>query len=145
MIADACKAAGITVEDAGTPDFASAQLRDGAVDAVLGGPGGAPGPAGSLDGIAAVGGLRSGSGFNIGQFRNGRYDSITDQLAGDDNSTTQLNLLTEAENLLWTQLPSIPLFATPRTIAFAGGLDNGIPGPTRAGSGWNMDQWVLQR
>lgn len=145
MIADACRAAGITVEDASTPDFTPAQLRDGAVDAVLGGPGGAPGPAGSLDGIAAIGGLRSGSGLNIGQFRNGRYDSITDQLAAENDSTAQLNLLTEAENLLWAQLPSIPLFATPRTIAFAGGLDNGIAGPTRAGSGWNMDQWVLQR
>ncbi|MFD4401720.1 ABC transporter substrate-binding protein [Nocardia sp. NPDC058499] len=145
MIADACKAAGITVEDASTPDFTPARLREGAVDAVLGGPGGAQGPAGSLDGIAAIGGLRSGSGLNIGQFRNGRFDSITDQLAAEDNSTTQLNLLTEAENLLWAQLPSVPLFATPRTIAFSGGLDNGIAGPTRAGSGWNMDQWVLQR
>ncbi|MEU1980395.1 ABC transporter substrate-binding protein [Nocardia sp. NPDC019395] len=145
MIADSCKAAGISVEDAGTPDFTPVRLREGAVDAVLGGPGGAPGPAGSLDGIAAIGGLRSGSGLNIGQFRNGRFDGITDQLAGEDNSTNQLNLLTEAENLLWAQLPSVPLFATPRTIAFAGGLQNAIAGPTRAGSGWNMDRWVLQR
>lgn len=145
MIADACKAAGITVQDAGTPDFGPAQLRDGAVDAVLGGPGGAPGPAGSLDGIAAIGGLRSGNGLNFGQFRNGRFDSITDQLAAETDSTNQLHLMTEAENLLWAQLPSVPLFATPRTIAFAGGLRNGIAGPTRAGSGWNMDQWVLER
>ncbi|MFI5716978.1 ABC transporter substrate-binding protein [Nocardia sp. NPDC051750] len=145
MIADTCKAAGITVQDTSTPDFTPAQLRDGAVDAVLGGPGGAPGPAGSLDGIAAIDGLRSGSGLNAGQFHNSRYDSITDQLAAEDNSTNQLNLLTEAENLLWAQLPSVPLFATPRTIAFAGGLRNAIAGPTRAGSGWNMDQWVLER
>ncbi|NUP29073.1 MAG: peptide-binding protein, partial [Nocardia sp.] len=145
MIADSCKQAGITVEDASTPDFGSAQLAGGAVDAILGGPGGLPGPAGSLDGSAAVGGLRSGSGLNAGRFRNGRYDAITDQLAADDNSTDQLNLLTEAENLLWAQLPSVPLFATPRTIAFAGGLQNAVAGPTRAGSGWNMDQWVLQR
>ncbi|WP_063126531.1 ABC transporter substrate-binding protein [Nocardia fusca] len=145
MIADSCRQAGITVEDAGTPDFGAAQLAGGAVDAVLGGPGGLPGPAGSLDGIAAVSGLRSGSGLNVGQFRNGRYDAITDQLAADENSTDQLNLLAEAENLLWAQLPSVPLFATPRTIAFGGGLQNAVAGPTRAGSGWNMDQWVLQR
>ncbi|MEU4315396.1 ABC transporter substrate-binding protein [Nocardia sp. NPDC024068] len=145
MIADACRGAGITVQDASTPDFTPAQLAGGAVDAVLGGPGGAPGPAGSLDGREDIGGLRSGSGLNIGQFRNGRYDAITDQLAGDDDSTDQLNLLTEAENLLWAQLPSVPLFATPRTIAFGGGLEHAIPGPSRAGSGWNMDQWVLQR
>jgi peptide/nickel transport system substrate-binding protein len=145
MIADSCRQAGITVEDAGTPDFGTAQLAGGAVDAILGGPGGLPGPAGSLDGIVAVSGLRSGGGLNAGQFRNGRYDAITDRLAADDNSADQLNLLAEAENLLWAQLPSVPLFATPRTIAFGGGLQNAVAGPTRAGSGWNMDKWVLQR
>ena len=83
--------------------------------------------------------------LNFGRFGNGRYDSITDQLAGDDNSTATLNLRTEAENLLWAEMPSIPLFVTPRTIAFGNGLQNGIAGPTQAGTGWNMDRWVLKR
>ncbi|MGO4612875.1 ABC transporter substrate-binding protein [Nocardia sp. 2YAB30] len=145
MIADACKPAGITVVDAGSPDFTPAQLTEGKVDAVLGGTASAFGPAGSIVGVAATSALRTGSGLNVGRFGNGRYDAITDQLAADDNSTTQLNLLTEAENLLWAELPSIPLFATPRTIAFGRGLRNGIAGPTQAGSGWNMDRWVLER
>lgn len=95
--------------------------------------------------MAATSALRTGSGLNFGRFGNGRYDAITDQLAADDNSTTRLNLLTEAESLLWAQLPSIPLFATPRTIAFGSGLQNGIAAPTQAGTGWNMDRWVLKR
>jgi peptide/nickel transport system substrate-binding protein len=89
--------------------------------------------------------LRTGSGLNFGRFGNGRYDAITDQLAADDNSTTTLNLLTEAENLLWSEMPSVPLFANPRTIAFGNGLQNGIAGPTQGGTGWNMDRWVLKR
>lgn len=145
MIADACKPAGITVVDAGAPDFTPAQLTEGKVDAVLGSTASAPGPAGSMGGVAATSALRTGSGLNVGRFGNGRYDAITDQLAADDNSTTQLNLLTDAENLLWAELPSIPLFATPRLIAFGTGLRNGIAGPTQAGSGWNMDRWVLER
>ncbi|WP_327119217.1 ABC transporter substrate-binding protein [Nocardia sp. NBC_01730] len=145
MIADACKSAGITVVDAGSPDFTPAQLAEGKVDAVLGSTGSVPGPAGSIVGVVATSALRTGSGLNFGRFGNGRYDAITDQLAADDNSTTQLNLLTDAENLLWSELPSIPLFATPRTIAFGTGLRNGIAGPTQAGSGWNMDRWVLER
>ncbi|MFC6012481.1 ABC transporter substrate-binding protein [Nocardia lasii] len=145
MIAESCRGAGITVLDAGAPDFSPVRLPEGAVDAVLAGTGAAPGPAGSSAGVAAFAALRPGSGLDFGGFANGRYDAITDQLAGEANSTTTLNLLTEAENLLWAQVPSIPLFATPRTIAFGHGMQNGIAGPTQAGTGWNMDRWVLQR
>ncbi|MEV6323382.1 ABC transporter substrate-binding protein [Nocardia sp. NPDC051787] len=145
MIADACKPAGITVVDAGAPDFTPARLTEGKVDAVLGGTAAAPGPAGSIEGVAATSALRTGNGLNVGRFGNGRYDAITEQLAADNNSAAQLNLLTEAENLLWAELPSIPLFATPRTIAFGKGLRNGIAAPTQVGSGWNMDRWVLER
>ncbi len=145
MIADACKAAGVTVVDAGAADFTSAQLGAGKVDAVLGGTAAAVGPAGSLPGIEATAALRTGQGVNFGRFGNGRYDAIADQLAADDNSVTVLNLDTEAENLLWNEMPSIPLFNTPRTVAFGKGLENGVASPTKAGAGWNMDRWVLRR
>ncbi|MFI2560204.1 ABC transporter substrate-binding protein [Nocardia farcinica] len=144
-IAESCKAAGITVVDAGAPDFRPNQLSDGAVDAILASTGATPGPAGSLTGTVAAAALRTGNGLDFGRFGNGRYDAITDQLAADDDSATQLNLLTEAENLLWSEMPSIPLFATPRTIAFGNGLHNGVAGPTQGGTGWNMDRWVLRR
>ncbi|MFC4373567.1 ABC transporter substrate-binding protein [Nocardia halotolerans] len=145
MIAESCRGAGITVVDAGTPDFTPAQLTQGAVDAALGGTAAVPGPAGSATGVPAFAALRAGNGLDAGGFGNGRYDAITDQLAGETDSTATLNLLTEAENLLWAQVPSIPLFATPRVIAFGNGMQNGIAGPTQAGTGWNMDRWVLQR
>ncbi|MBL1076728.1 peptide-binding protein [Nocardia sp. 2] len=145
MIAEACKPAGITVVDAGTPDFAPSQLTEGKVDAMLVGTAGMPGPSGSLTGTDATAALKTGQGLNFNRFGNGRYDAIADQLAAEDNSTTVLNLLTEQENLLWSEMPSIPLFATPRTIAFGDGMENGIASPTRAGAGWNMDRWVLKR
>ncbi|WP_245717288.1 ABC transporter substrate-binding protein [Nocardia jejuensis] len=145
MIADACKASGITVVDAGTPDFVPTQLGEGKVDAVLGGSAAFPGPSGSLTATDAIAALRTGQGLNFNRFGNGRYDAISDQLAAEDNSTTVLNLLTEQENLLWSEMPSIPLFAGPRTIAFGDGMENGIPSPTKAGAGWNMDRWVLTR
>lgn len=145
MIAESCKSAGITVVDASSPDFTPNNVTEGKVDAVLGGTAAASGPSGSSTGVAATSALRTGSGLNFGRFGNGRYDAITDQLAADDDSATKLKLLTEAEELLWSQMPSIPLFATPRTIAFGAGLQNGIAGPTQAGTGWNMDRWVLTR
>ncbi|MFC9896511.1 ABC transporter substrate-binding protein [Nocardia sp. NPDC127579] len=145
VIAEACKPAGITVVDAGAADFDPGALAAGKVDAVLGGTAAAPGPAGAQSAVFATSAFRTGNGLNFGRFGNGRYDSITDQLAADDNSTVQLNLLTEGENLLWAEMPSIPLFATPRTIAFADGLQNGVASSAQAGTGWNMDRWVLQR
>ncbi|MFF2551058.1 ABC transporter substrate-binding protein [Nocardia sp. NPDC058058] len=145
MIADACKAGGITVVDAGTPDFSPQQLVDGKVDAILGGTAAMPGPSGSLTATDAIAALHTGQGLNFNRFGNGRYDAIADQLAAEDNSTTVLNLLNEQENLLWSEMPSIPLFASPRTIAFGDGLKDGIASPTRAGAGWNMDRWVLER
>lgn len=144
-IAEACRAAGVTVIDAGAPDFVPSQLGEGKVDAVLGSTAAAPGPAGSLPGIEAAAALRTGEGLNFGRFGNGRYDAITDQLAADDNSATVLGLDSEAENLLWNEMPSIPLFNTPRTIAFGDGMEDGIVNPAKAGAGWNMDRWVLSR
>ncbi|OJF81259.1 peptide-binding protein [Nocardia seriolae] len=144
-IADACKPAGITVIDAGAPDFTASQLTEGKVDAILGGTAGMPGPSGTLAATDAIASLRTGAGENFGRFGNGRYDAIADQLAADDNSAATLNLLTEQENLLWGEMPSIPLFAGPRTIGFGDGMENGIASPTRAGAGWNMDRWVLKR
>ncbi|MFC8529383.1 ABC transporter substrate-binding protein [Nocardia sp. NPDC057227] len=144
-IADSCRAAGITVVDAGAPDFQPTRLTEGAVDAVLGGTAAATGPAGASTEVAAMSALRTGNGSNVGRFGNGRFDAITDQLAADDASAGQLGLLTEAENLLWSELPSIPLFATPRLIAFGTGLRNGVAGPTQGGTGWNMDRWRLTR
>nr|WP_221333489.1 ABC transporter substrate-binding protein [Nocardia transvalensis] len=144
-IADSCRAAGVTVIDAGAPDFVATQLGEGKVDAVLGSTAAAPGPAGSLPGVEATAALRTGEGLNFGHFGNGRYDAIADQLAADDNSGTVLGLSTEAENLLWSEMPSIPLFNTPRTIAFGDGMEDGIVNPAKAGAGWNMDRWVLSR
>ncbi|WP_328290396.1 ABC transporter substrate-binding protein [Nocardia aurantiaca] len=144
-IGDACRAAGITVIDAGAPDFTASQLTDGKVDAILGGTAGMPGPSGSLNATDAIASLRTGAGLNFGRFGNGRYDAIADQLAAEDNSGTVLNLLTEQENLLWSEMPSIPLFAAPRTIGFGDGMENGVAGPTKEGAGWNMDRWVLKR
>lgn len=145
MIADACKAAGVNVVDAGKTDFSPTELGAGTVDAVLGGTAAAVGPSGSLPGIEATAALRTGEGVNFGHFGNGRYDAISDQLAADDTSATVLNLDSEAENLLWDEMPSIPLFNTPRTIAFGKGMENGVASPTKAGAGWNMDRWVLRR
>ncbi|MFZ2178063.1 MAG: ABC transporter substrate-binding protein [Rhodococcus sp. (in: high G+C Gram-positive bacteria)] len=144
-VAAACAPAGITVEDAGSPDFVPSKLRGGEVDAVLAGTAAAPGAAGTAAPTTALYALRGGSGSNAGGYSNGRVDQLVDQLVVDGSSGAQLSLSTELENILWSEVPTVPLFTQPRTVGFAPGLEAGLANPTRSGAGWNMDRWVLRR
>ena len=144
MAAD-CAAAGITVEDASSPDFIPSALRAGAVDAVLGSSGSLPGPSGSAAAVTARYSLRTGIGLNVGGYSNGRIDSIVDQLAVTDDPERILALATEGENILWNDMPSLPLYNEPRTTVVSDGMQDVVPNPTAAGAGWNMDRWVLLR
>ncbi|WP_213571817.1 ABC transporter substrate-binding protein [Rhodococcus sp. USK13] len=144
-VAAACAPAGITVQDAGSEEFTPSMLRDGQVDGLLAGTASAPGAAGTAAPTTAMYALRGGSRNNFGDYANGRVDQIVDQLAVDSSTATQLALSTEAENILWSEVPTVPLFNQPRTVGFAAGLEAGAVNPTRSGAGWNMDRWVLRR
>ncbi|MES9517602.1 ABC transporter substrate-binding protein [Rhodococcus erythropolis] len=141
----ACAPAGITIEDASSDSFDPASLQSGGVDAVLSGMAGKVGAGGTASMIDARGALRSGNGANLGTYGNARIDQIIDQLNVDASTSAQLGLSVEAENILWTQVPTIPLFNQLRTVAVAPGMSAVLVNPTRAATGWNMDRWVLRR
>ncbi|MFF0813945.1 ABC transporter substrate-binding protein [Rhodococcus sp. NPDC003318] len=144
-IANACAPAGITVQDAGTPSFTVGALGAGQVDAVLGGSGSAQGAAGSDSVVPPAYSLAIGDGTNIGDYRNGRVTEIAEQLAVDTSDGSRLNLTTEAETILWSEMPSIPLFSAPRTTSIGDGMHAAVANATAAGAGWNMDRWILLR
>ncbi|PTR27766.1 peptide/nickel transport system substrate-binding protein [Rhodococcus sp. OK519] len=145
IVADSCAGAGITVEDAGSPDFSPTALRAGQVDAVLAGTASAAGAAGTDTVDAAAFALRTGNGDNFGSFSNRRFDQVVDQLSVDASLSARMSLLGEAEAILWNEMPTIPLFDQPRTIAHSKGMHAVVPNPTRSGAGWNMDRWILLR
>ncbi|MFY2790544.1 ABC transporter substrate-binding protein [Rhodococcus sp. MALMAid1271] len=140
-----CAAAGITIQDASSTEFTPSALRDGEVDAVLGNTGSLPGPSGSASGVLARYSLRTGIGLNFGGYSNGRIDAIVDQLAVTDDPERILALATEGENILWNDMPSLPLYNEPRTTVISDGMQDVVANPTAAGAGWNMDRWVLLR
>lgn len=144
-IAEACAPADITVQDAGSPEFTPTALGAGGLDAILGGTASAQGAAGTDSEVPPAYSLVAGSGTNFGGYRNGRITAIAEQLAVDTAEGSRLNLSTEAEGILWNDLPSIPLFNEPRTTVFADGLHAAVPNPTVSGVGWNMDRWILLR
>jgi peptide/nickel transport system substrate-binding protein len=144
-IASACQAAGVTVVDAGSDRFQPTDLGSGQVDAILTGTAGQAGATGSALGEADRFALRTGQAVNFGRYSNGRIDAIVDQLAVDDSDATQAAVGTEAENILWNDMPTLPLFNAPRKTSTASGVENVMFNPTTAGTGWNMDRWVLLR
>lgn len=144
-IAADCAAVGITVQDVSSPDFTPSTLRTGGVDAVLGGSASVQGPSGSSSGTSARYSLRSGNGLNFGGYSNGRIDAVVDQLAVTSDQERVLALATEAEGILWNDMPSLPLYNAPRTTIVNDGMQDVVANPTAAGAGWNMDRWVLVR
>lgn len=145
IIAESCAGAGITVEDAGSPDFSPMALRAGDVDAVLAGTASVAGAGGTASVDEAAFALRSGNGDNFGGFSNRRFDEVVDRLAVDASLSARMSMLGEAEAILWNQMPTIPLFDQPRTVAHSKGMHAVVPNPTRSGTGWNMDRWILLR
>jgi peptide/nickel transport system substrate-binding protein len=143
MIADACRGAGITVVDAASPQFTSSALRDGTVDAVLAGTAGASGTAGCAECTHAWYALYSSSADNVGRHIDSRYDGLVDAMAVAGNAGELLKSASDAEDQLWDDLPTIPLFDQPRTLAFSAGMQNGVADPDASGAGWNMDRWEL--
>jgi len=144
-IAASCAGAGITVEDVGSPNFYPTALAAGQADAVLAGTASAAGAAGTSVPTDAGFALRSGNGDNFGGFANRRFDQVVDQLAVDGSLAARMSLSGEAEAILWDEMPTVPLFDQPRTIAHSNGMHAVVPNPTRSGAGWNMDRWILLR
>lgn len=143
VIAESCSDAGIEIVDAGSETFTPSLLSSGEVDAVLAGSVAAAGAGGTADMTEARAALHSGAGSNIGNFRNGRVDEILDTLLVTRDNAAIAGLAVEAEQILWAEMPTLPLFSQPRTIGFAPGLRAGVPNPATAGTGWNMDRWIL--
>lgn len=144
-IASACASAGITVEDASAQGFDPGALREGTVDAVLGGSAGVQGVGGALSDSTRAAVLRGDASSNVGGFEDARFDEIVDQLAVTTSATELLNLTREAEAIAWDDLPSLPLYTQSRTVVFAKGLYAGTPSASSAGAGWNMDRWIILR
>jgi len=145
LIAESCRDAGIEVVDAGSETFTPSQLTAGQVDAVLAGTAAVAGAGGAADMGDARGALHSGTGSNLGGFANRRVDEILDALLVTSDNAAVAALAGEAETILWNEMPTVPLFAQPRTTALAPGMHVAVANPTTAGAGWNMDRWILTR
>lgn len=136
LVAQACAPAGFTVTDASSPGSTPADLGAGAVDAVLGSSSSSPSPA------ARGASLRTGAAADTSGYSNARVDTVLDALAVTTSLEAGVALCTEAEALLWADLPTVPLHLQQRTTAVTAAVTGVVPTPATVGVGWNVDRWV---
>lgn len=137
LVAAACDPVGFAVTDVSTPTTTPADLGAGVVDAVL-----ASGPAGTSPAVRGAP-LHTGAAADTGGYSNAQVDRVLDALAVTTSVEDRVALCTEAEAVLWAELPSVPLHLQQRTTAVSSAVVGVVPTPAAVGIGWNVDRWVV--
>ncbi|MFM9034719.1 MAG: ABC transporter substrate-binding protein [Mycobacterium sp.] len=143
-ITQACAPAGITVVDVTAPGTGPQALRDGRIDALLAGTGGAAGSGSTGSSAMDAYALHSGNGNNLSGYANPQVDGIIAALAVTSDPKEEARLLGDAAPMLWTDVPTLPLYRQQRTVIFAKKMFGVQANPTKWGAGWNMDRWRLE-
>ena len=137
-IADSCRAAGVTVEDAGSPELTVSGLGED-YDALLMSDGSFAASS-TASGFPEIYSLASGDPLNLSGFRNRQVTGAVKDLAGMTSDSARLPLLRTVETEAWDELPTIPLFGTVR-VRESTNVKGVVPGLGWSGTGWNMDRW----
>ncbi|MBY0442674.1 MAG: hypothetical protein K2Q25_11165 [Mycobacteriaceae bacterium] len=145
VIAKACAPAGITVSEVASETAGPQALQEGQVDVLLASTGGASGSGSTGSSAMDAYTLHTGNGNNLSGYRNSQIDGIINQLAVAISPTEQVRLLTESAPVLWSDMPTLPLYRQQRMVLVSKKMYAVSRNPTRWGAGWNMDRWVLVR
>lgn len=144
-MAKACAPAGITVTDVTSDAIGPRALRDGKVDALLAGTGGATGSGSTGSSAMDAYALHSGNANNLAGYNNGQIDGIIGALAISADAAELVRLLGDGAPVLWGDMPTLPLYRQQRTLVTSKKMYAVSSNPTRWSAGWNMDRWVLER
>ena len=143
-ITQACAPAGITVVDVTAEGTGPQALRDGRIDALLASTGGAAGSGSTGSSAMDAYTLFSGNGNNLSGYANPQVDGIISALAVTIDPKEQARLIGDAAPMLWTDVPTLPLYRQQRTVMSAKRMFGVQANPTKWGAGWNMDRWRLE-
>ncbi|MGE0218672.1 ABC transporter substrate-binding protein [Mycolicibacterium sp.] len=144
-IAQSCAAAGITVEDVADADTGPLALRDNTIDVLIASTGGAAGSGSSGSSAMDAYTLHRDNGNNLPRYVNERISAIIDTIAVTSDPKEQARLLGEGGPVLWTDMPTLPLYRQQRTLVTSAKMFAVSGNPTRWGAGWNMDRWKLSQ
>ncbi len=145
VIAKACAPAGIKVEDVAGENIGPLALSNNEIDVLIASTGGAAGSGSSGSSVMDAYSLHSGNGNNLPRYANERIDGIISTLAVTSDPKELARLLGEAGPILWTDMPTLPLYRQMRTLLTSAKMFAVSGNPTRWGAGWNMDRWKLSQ
>lgn len=80
-------------------------------------------------------------GGNYGNYRSPRLDTLLDQVQVSQDPTFRRIALNEAQAIVQSDAPVIPLLLRPTATATTARLVNFRPTPAAAGETWNIEQW----
>jgi peptide/nickel transport system substrate-binding protein len=143
-ITQACAPAGITVVGVTAEGTGPQALRDGQIDALLASTGGAAGSGSTGSSAMDAYTLHSGNGNNLPNYVNPQIDGIIAALAVTTDPKEQARLIGDAAPILWTDVPTLPLYRQQRTVISSKRMFGVQANPTKWGAGWNMDRWRLE-
>lgn len=143
-ITAACGAAGITVQDVTNESTGPQALRDGQIDVLVASTGGASGSGSTGSSAMDAYALHTGNGNNLPAYSNPQIDGIIAALAVTTDPKEQSRLLGDAAPMLWSDMPTLPLYRQQRTVMAAKKMSAVEANPTKWGAGWNMDRWRLE-
>lgn len=143
-ITQACAPAGITVVDVNAESVGPQALRDGQLDALLASTGGASGSGSTGSSAMDAYTLHTGNGNNLPGYSNPQIDGIIAGLAVTTDPKEQARLIGDAAPMLWTDMPTLPLYRQQRTLISVKQMFAVQANPTKWGAGWNMDRWRLE-
>ncbi|SIR87329.1 ABC transporter substrate-binding protein [Williamsia sterculiae] len=138
QIASSCAGAGFRIQDAA---FTGSEP---ALEAVLTGSGDDFAASGAADPTRDSYALYAGDPANVGRYDDKGVADGIDELAVTSDGQTRTTRLRDLEKTLWDQMPSVPLFVSPREVQWRSGVGNVVAASGRNGAGWNMDRWELR-
>jgi peptide/nickel transport system substrate-binding protein len=142
-ITRSCAAAGITVANPTLDTSGPQALKGGKIDVLLASTGGATGSGSTGSSAMDAYDLHSGNGNNLSGYSNPQVDGIIGALAVSADPAERVRLLADAAPVLWTDMPTLPLYRQQRTLLMSKKMYAVSRNPTRWGAGWNMDRWAL--
>ena len=87
---------------------------------------------------------RTGGGGNFGKFSNPTVDALFQQALGELDPARAAAIGNQIDQQLWNELPTIPLYQVPSSLAWRQDLVNIADNPT-AGPFWNAGSWGFTR
>lgn len=84
------------------------------------------------------------SGSNFGKYANTDLDKLMLDALGETDEAKRIELLNRIDEMLWADLPNLPLYQKPTFLAYSDEFVNVTDNTTTESPFWNAEEWALK-